>query len=464
MTPHVLTQDFRFPTDPDFPELATLTDPGLMLDVFRSRLRPIAGRSYHIEECSPARFRCRQSRKRCVLQYLLRVVDASSGRRWNQWVTALVYARPGVAERKWRSLQAAGAGRNVPEQWQTFEPVEFFPDLQMIVEVFPYDRRLPTLCLVMGEALQSLEPTLFSRLPAGAWRTEDRRLETTRYRTEIAAALRYTVTARDAVSGRLERLRCYVKVYHNDCGEATFRLLQSLTEPSAQAHGAFEVIRPITYMPELWTLVVEEAPGTSLRDVLLREGDVTAAVRAAARAVAAFNQAPLPITETTPLAMQLAQLERASVLVQWAYAEASAEVRAITDAVVQGLDEVPAAPIHGDLKPDHIFWTGERVVFIDLDAAVLGDPVRDAAHLFSYILSRIHLDALAPDRARSAAVAFVEEYFRLVPTPWRRRFSLHCAGALIEVAGALFRSQEPQWAEKVSAAIVEARRALTWVP
>jgi len=464
MSLHVLTTDARFPTDPDFPQLATLTNPGLMLDVFRSRLKPIAGRRVHIEECTPARFRCRQSRTRCVLQYSLRVVEASSGRRWDQWVTCLVYARAGKAERVWRSLQAAEARRNVPEQWRTFEPVDFFPDLQMLVEVFPFDRRLPTLHLVMGEALRSLEPALFSRLPAGAWRTEERRLEATRYRTEIAAALRYTIMARDSLSGRRETLRCYVKVYHNDHGERTFRLLRSLAEPSAQVLGSFELIRPITYLPELWTLVVEEAPGTSLRDVLLRQGDVTTAMRAAARAVAAFNQAPLPITESTPLDMQLDQLERASALVQWAFADASAEVRAITDTVVRGLDEVPPAPIHGDLKPDHIFWTGERVVFIDLDAAVLGDPVRDPAHLFAYILSRIHLDALPPDQARSAALAFVEEYFRLVPTPWRRRFSLHCAGALIEVAGALFRSQEPHWPEKVSAAIVEARRALSWVP
>ena len=458
------TTDLRFPTDPAFPHLATLTDPRLMLDVFRSRLKPIAGRRYHIEDCTPARFRCRQSRKRCVLQYSLRVVEASSGRQWDQWVTGVVYARPGQAERLWRSLQEADAGRNVPEQWQTFEPLDFFPDLQMLVEVFPFDRRLPTLCSVMGEALRSLEPALFSRLPAGEWRTEERWLEATRYRTEIAAALRYTIVARDALSGRGEWLRCYVKVYHNAHGERTFQLLQSLAEASAQASGSFEVIRPITYLPELWTLVVEEAPGTSLRDLLLRESDATAAMRAAARAVAEFNQTPLPITESTPLDIQLAQLERASALVQWACADASAEVRAITDTVVRGLDEVPAAPIHGDLKPDHIFWTGERVVFIDLDAAVRGDPVRDPAHLFAYILSRIHLGTLAPDKARNAALAFVEEYFRLVPTSWRKRFSLHCAGALIEVAGALFRGQEPLWSEKLSAAIVEARRALSWVP
>src|SRR5881394_383881 len=81
-----------FPRDPDFPQLETASDAGLMLDVFRKHLKAVSGKAYRIEECIPFRFRCRQSTSRCVLQYTLRVVDPSSGRRSEQWVTGLVYA------------------------------------------------------------------------------------------------------------------------------------------------------------------------------------------------------------------------------------------------------------------------------------------------------------------------------------------------------------------------------------
>src|SRR5256885_14464924 len=98
-----------FPRDPDFPQLETATDPRVMLQVFRRHLKPVPGKAYRIEECVPFRFRCRQSTSRCVLQYTLRVADSSSGRRWDQWVTGVVYAAAGEAERLWR-----GGGPRAP--------------------------------------------------------------------------------------------------------------------------------------------------------------------------------------------------------------------------------------------------------------------------------------------------------------------------------------------------------------
>src|SRR6266550_4746880 len=80
------------------------SDPQLMLQVFRQHLKAVSGKAYCIEECIPFRFRCRQSTARCVLQYTLRVVDPSTGRRSEQWVTGLVYAAAGEAERLWREL------------------------------------------------------------------------------------------------------------------------------------------------------------------------------------------------------------------------------------------------------------------------------------------------------------------------------------------------------------------------
>src|SRR5256712_12828211 len=64
---------------------------------------------------------------------------------------------------------------------------------------------------------------------------------------------------------------------------------------------------------------------------------------------------------------------------------------------------------------------------------------------------------MAAEQARAAAVLFAAEYFDRVPGAWRRRFGLHCAGALVEVASAIFRRQEAQWPEKVAAAVAAAR-------
>ncbi|PYP19707.1 MAG: hypothetical protein DMD54_02020, partial [Gemmatimonadetes bacterium] len=69
--------------------------------------------------------------------------------------------------------------------------------------------------------------------------------------------------------------------------------------------------------------------------------------------------------------------------------------------------------------------------------------------------------ALPVDDARRAADTFADEYFAHVPPAWRHQFLLHCVGALIEVAGGIFKRQEPRWPEKVAAAVAEAHRLLS---
>ncbi len=451
-----------FPADPDFPQLAIASDPERMLELFRCHLEPAAGKRYLIETCVPVRFRCRQSTARCVLQYTLRLLEPSTGRRWNQGVTGLLYAQKGMAQRLWREMQATDPSQGIPDDWLTFRPVGFIPDLEMVVQVFPYDRKLRNLGLVLGGALRDLEPQLLARLAPGEWRVTERTMVPTRYRTELGAALKYTLEARDATTRRAETLRCFVKVYRNDHGEHTFELLQSLGERVERGEIGYSVVRPVAYRKDLRTLVLEEAPGTALHQLLRDGSDPAGLLRITARAVAAFNQDGVGngAVARSSLAVQLEELRRGATIVEWARPELATHVRAITAAVAAGLEEVPPAPIHGDLKPDHVFLAGDRVIFIDLDSVVLGDPVRDPAHMFAYVAGRVGLDAMTPEQARAAARLFAAEYFDCVPAAWRRRFGLHCAGALVEVASAIFRRQEAQWPEKVAAAVAAARECL----
>lgn len=450
-----------FPVDPDFPQLEIACDPRRMLEVFRTNLKPVPGQACFIEACTPVRFRCRQSGARCVLQYSVRTVDGSSGRHRDQWVTGVVYARRGEAERRWREMETDESRWDIAERWRSFEPVDFIPDLEMLVEVFPYDRRLPNLRRVLGGASGRAEPTLVARLRPGNRSAGEDALEPIRYRSELGAILRHVVLAGGVRGPGTEVRRDYLKVYRNDRGRDMFDLLQRLAARERDRWTGYAVVRPIAYVAELRTLALEEAPGLTLQQ-LLREGrDHTATVRPVAQAVASFNQDQLPLPQSHSRADQLADVERASRLVQWARPDLRAEVQVITSEVVAGLGDVPPAPIHGDLKPDHIFVAGQRVTFIDLDSAALGDPVRDPAHLFAHLSARVGLDSLSLEQALAAAAAFADEYLRRVPRSWRHRFPLHCAGALLEVAGGIFKRQEPEWPAKVEVAIAQARAALS---
>src|SRR5207302_1320769 len=175
---------------------------------------------------------------------------------------------PGEASRRWEEMKAEVPEGRIPKSCLTFEPVGFIPSLQMLVEVYPYDRKLRTLGSVVGGAVQGIEPSLLGRLRPGEWRVEQRTIEPTRYRTEFGAALRYVIRARDAVSATSEEVRCYLKVYRNDRGAETFRILQSLSGSGPDGKRPYSTVKPIVYVDELRTLALEEAPGVSLTQIL----------------------------------------------------------------------------------------------------------------------------------------------------------------------------------------------------
>ena len=446
-----------FPVDPRFPQLEVAGDAGRMLEVFRAHLKPVPGKARTILGCTPYRFRCFQSLSRCVLQYTLRVIEPSSGRQWDQWATGLIYADPSEAQRIWQKLQDAVSAPEIPEPWRIFEPVSFVPELDMVVEVFPHDRRLPQLARVLNGAWRQLEPLLLAQLGSGRWQTDSPTIEPTRYRAEMGAVLRCTLPARDAETGRGETLRCYLKVYRNERGAETFERLRSWTQ---DVRPGYSLVRPIAYLDDLRTLALEEAPGASLRDLLLDSGDPVAAVRTVARAVAAFHRDRLDTHRTYSAAKQRDGLKLASSLVQWVYPKKRAMIAGVGAVVGGNLREVPPETMHGDLIADHVFLRGDEVVFVDTDSVARGDPVRDPALLFASITRTLSLHSVPPDEALGVADAFHQEYFKHAPPQWRNRFRLHCASAFVEAAADVFRSQEPRWRERVGEMALNARHAL----
>ena len=256
-------------------------------------------------------------------------------------------------------------------------------------------------------------------------------------------------------------MRCYLKVYRKERGIEVSRILQTLSEIRQGGENQYAVVRPISYLSELRTLAIEEAPGISLTQVLLTEPDPSEELKQVARALAAFNQDELPLKRRHSLSDQLAEVERASALVKWTCPQLRDAVQRVYDAIIEGMDEGGPAPIHGDLKPDHLFLSGGRVTFIDLDWAALSDPLLDPAQLFAYIKGRVGLDSISPARTETAGATFVEEYFRLVPKSWKRRFPLHCAAAHLGVAAGIFRRQESSWPEKIAIAVSAAHHEIT---
>jgi Phosphotransferase enzyme family len=446
-------------TDPSFPQLQVAGDPESMRGVFQEHLRPLNNKAYHVRDCRLSRIRYRRG-NRCVLQYTLRLAAADTGSERIQWVTGVMYAAD-KTRRKWEKLRVSFPKDN-SEINSTFEPFSFIPDLGMLMQVFPYDRRLPTLPLLIAEPLPELESPLLARFGPGSWRTELWNVEPVRYRAELGAALRLTVQGQDDATGKRIERRFYAKVYRDEGqGQQTHKVLRELWSQAGANGEAFTVVRPVSYLSDFRALILEEAPGMTLEEILLGESDPNQAVRRAAQALAAFNQGDAPArTREYLLADHEAVLERARRLLEWACPQMRLEVESIIGGVLGGLEEVPLGPTHRDLKPDHIFVDGERTIFIDLDSFAKADPVLDPAYLLARLAAMPALFPIAPERAHAAAREFAEEYFSQVPSKWQERLPFHYAGALVEVAHGFFRRQAPDWPSRIATLLEEARASL----
>src|SRR3989449_1032608 len=193
-----------FPADPGLPQLKIASDPELMREMFRGHLSPLPGRVYHIQDCLLSWIRYLRG-DRCMLQYTLLLVEPGTGRERSQWVSGVIYAED-RAERIWRKLRAAHPEQEVPQAFLTFEPVSFIPDLSMLVQVFPYDRRLPAVPLLMAGPPRDLESLFSTRRGRDDWGVDVWNIEPIRYRAGARAVFRYEAEIPDAdTGGRKER-------------------------------------------------------------------------------------------------------------------------------------------------------------------------------------------------------------------------------------------------------------------
>jgi hypothetical protein len=452
----------RFPIDFALPQVEIASDAGLMRELFRTHLRPCGRNTYQIQDCTLTRIRRNVQSDRCILQYNLRLVDSATGREQIQWVTGVIYAKD-RAEHVWQRLIAADPHQGISVNYKTFEPVSFIPELKMLVQLFPFDRRLPALPVCMRDPSAEIESLLLARFGPGNWQTESWNVEPIRYRAGLAVVLRYTVQASDEATGRREKRRFYLKVYRDEKGGEIYDVLKALYERDNVTGEHFTVARPVAYLSDLHALIQEEASGISFQEILLNGQDHQAEsmARRVARTLAALHLDHISTTRHHPVQDEVAVLEKIRKTLQWASPHLKEELYTIVNDILRSLGGVRLRPTHLDLKTDHVLLDNNHCTLLDLDSFALADPVLDAAHILAQIVGLKFRPAASHERLRMAAGAFAEEYFNHVPGDWRRRLVPHYAGAALKVAVGFFRRQEPEWPEKVATLIKEAEASLT---
>lgn len=453
------------PPDPSMPQLQAAWNPELMLEIFRRNLKPLGEIGYNILDCRLSRFRYRQGVRSIVL-YQLTVREKITCVERRVWVTGVTYPDD-RANRLYHQLLSSSAVKSIPESMCWPEPVSYIPELRMLIQVFPQDRFLPTLPLLIAGPPPEMERLLLEHFGPGNWRMVRCEVEPVRYRPFLGVTLRYKIEARD-VSANLGREKCfYVKIYRDENVKQTYELLNNLYLNLSSSVRGFTTVKPLGCFEDLHALVLEGAPGRSLEQLILQGENINAAISKSAAALAEFHQSTVTLGQYRSVVGTLSRARKTGRFIQWACPDLSEKVNEIMNQLECCLKEVPPCPTHLDIKVDHIFIDDDKVFFIDLDSFALSDPVFDPASLLVRMEMLPNFFSIPKSTVDAISKIFLEEYFAGVPNDWHERLSINYSCAALKVALYYLQHQEPSWRKHVTMIVNRAMdvlpgRARTW--
>jgi aminoglycoside phosphotransferase (APT) family kinase protein len=407
---------------------ALLQDSEAIREPLARELRPVSATSLRMHGLKIDYFR--QSPTRVVAQYSLDL-ESDEGVRDSQIIT-VAHFTDGRMDRQWERMRADAADAEAPVGKFHLPGARYSEGLQSIVQVFPFDARLPGLRNIVAgtpEIRRLVAPQAADQI--ASWN-----VEVVRYRPDMRAMARVDYLVGNHDQGGTQRV--YAKAYREvDEGQRAFDLLKALAA-HADASGGFQVPRPLAYDADLRTLLIAEATGIRLLEIIRQNADkrVPDAVRRAARAVAAMHGAPItPALLPAKSPDKDAQFVEVTARLLRTFPEQSNAVQTLATQIGAAFRPASPRPTHYDLKQGHILIDSMAVTILDFDKMALGDPLIDVANVVATLSAEREGSARRAERRENLADIFVDEYFSNVPGEWAALFPAHLARAvLVEAA------------------------------
>ncbi len=411
-----------------------VSDPVQLREILEQHLRVPGGTRFDVVNCTPAFTRGRGQRN--LFQYDVTLRDPD-GREWNEVVSGVNF----VAERTqimWERLKLS----NLSDRRESnIRQVAYIPDLDLILQVFPFDFELLALGRLMEGALPGLRAPIMDRFGPGEWRLDDWKSEPVRYRVNLRATIKLTIRASESRSGRAAERRFFAKVYADaERVERAWTVQQDLAVALRAAREPIGLAPLVVYVPDARVLVQDEVVAPSFPEILKTgdHEDVVGAVRRAARAIAALHCLSFVVPDRRIEIGRIdpKRLRRSTEKLRQSCPELATlvtDIEANILASLAALDGLPTVPVHGDLKLAHLMFDQDRVVLLDLDKFAVDEPMLDVLS----VLMPLRAERKTRLAGTSLARLFAEEYFAHVPAAWERRLAPHYAWALLEEAGSI---------------------------
>lgn len=429
-------------------------DENRMLEVLQEHFRNMLPAA-EINTCRLVRLRWRGG-KRAVMQYEVTVRDDRANDISRQLLTGSIHDEKN-AERVSRKLLRAGEeDRAYGHSTDCLLPSSSaIAKLNMLVQPFPHDRRLPHLATMANGVPRPMRNALEAYFEPDRLDFENCTITPVRYRAGLAAVFRVELPVAESPNETMRTV--FAKVFPNaDDAERTHNQLLRLSK-SATALGV-SLVSVIGLLPSHATMLLEGVTGPTLEDSLCC-GVNEPELRTAAQGIANLNQSNVDLNRIHDANTQALCLRRVADRLR----QACPDLAELVSYLTERIREYPAVslhPTHRDLKPEHIYLTGDVVTLIDCDSMAMADPVIDPAMMLARMAALASQGKLSDPDMRTAASIFVDEYFKHAPPEWQSRLNHHYVGAIVEISVGFFGRQEPNWRRTIEALLTHGKTSL----
>lgn len=365
----------RQATDPHFPQMPRALNMTRMREIFQKELwtqGKTQGGASVVQTCQIDAQRYKPG-KSCVFTYRLKILNTETEAVREQILCArLCKAGEGAAEFQ-RAKQ-----KNLAE-CDGLPPVFYLPALEMVVWVFPNDRKLTHLPKMLDlPFLYDFLPQKLAALDFESKRLKSIKAQVVHYLPERSCMMRYTLDLEDRKTGAVRSKIVFGKIYPDDSGRVVYTVMEQLWPQSEGLNMA----RPLGYDATLKALWQSALPGKPFRAEEIKAPHCGEIMREMAVTVAALHRCKLEgaprfeVSEIKDLLKETLDVV-ADTQAQWSDRVRLLVERLLAQAEKIGFASAPLTPIHGDLKIGNMLVDAGKVALIDMDCVRLGDPLCD---------------------------------------------------------------------------------------
>lgn len=214
-------------------------------------------------------------------------------------------------------------------------------------------------------------------------------------------------------------LQCWVGKFYDreETAQRVAGVLRALAESDYAVRSQAGVPHVIAYLGRYRLLLLTYEPGTPVLSLLATQSAVV--LEAIGRALAALHTTSIVLSQPVGSTDSIADIRRRVTEMSERRLDVAPALRRILARLEATMPSPPMEPalLHGDFGPAQLLWHDRRLVVLDFDKCLNGDPALDLGNLLAQLRRRTFVDPASGPSYETARSGVLAAYERYAPAP-----------------------------------------------